>query len=66
VTVTEFVSQLNEYRGDNIWEDVIRHHPDYDDDATAEADPTGASDTICLTDGTIIDYNHQTKTWNPR
>ena len=62
-TLAQFVGRLNSYRGNNIWEDVIRRHPRYDDDATAAADPSGMSDTIILSDGSIIDYAHHLQTW---
>jgi hypothetical protein len=51
--IIEIVDALNEYEGDNIWEDIIYHLP-IDDAAIRVADPTYMSDTIILRDGTRI------------
>ena len=49
----EVIAQrLNDYTGDNIWEDIIWHLEDIDDDAIEQADPCHMSDTIIFTDGT--------------
>lgn len=59
----EFVAQLNEYDGDNIWEDVIQHLPDLDIEATGAADPSYRSDIVALTTGEFIVYDEMSKTW---
>lgn len=66
MTLAEFVDRLNTYEGENIWEDIIRRHPQYDDEATTALDIVGASDTIALADGTIIDYAAHLQTWRVR
>ena len=55
-TTQQILDQLNTYEFDhtpeteNIWQDVISGL-DVDDEATAAADPSGASDRFVLTDG---------------
>ena len=55
-TTQQILDQLNTYEFDhtpeteNIWQDVIQGL-DVDDEATAAADPSGASDRFVLTDG---------------
>jgi hypothetical protein len=55
-TTQQILDQLNTYEFDhtpeteNIWQDVIADL-DVDDEATAAADPSGASDRFVLTDG---------------
>lgn len=61
--IDEFVRALNEYQGNDIWEDLIRRHPAYDDNATFEADPFGQSDIIVLTDGTRIGHFAAERVW---
>jgi hypothetical protein len=56
MTATEILAQLNSYDGDNLWEDVVRALPNYDDAATEAADPDCHSDIIVLTDGTALYY----------
>lgn len=62
-TKTQILEKLNTYTGDNIWEDVIRGLPEYDDAATDAADPNYDSDIVVLTDGTEINYDEQRGIW---
>mgnify|MGYP001563404662 CR=1 FL=1 len=59
---------LNDYEGDNAWEDVIRaeYSAYLDEPAIAEADPSGMSDTVVLIDGTRVVYDEPAKTWRVR
>jgi hypothetical protein len=60
--LTEFIDRLNAYDGDDIWEDVICQHPDYDRAATAKAEPY----SVCLKSGVTIDYSYNLKSWQFR
>ena len=55
------VASLNDYRGDNIWEEVVHHIDQHgslvDWEATEAADPGGRSDIIVLQDGGKIEWN---------
>jgi len=57
------VSVLNDYRGPDIWEDVIREIPEYDEAATEEIDPGAASDRF-VAGGVIYQYDAATRTWH--
>lgn len=57
---TAIIDQLNNYDGDNIWQDVIYHLPT-DDDAIEAADPSGASNVVILTDGS--EYRNNGTEW---
>jgi len=61
-TIIEVIDRLNEYAGDNIWEDIIYALP-IDDAAIHAADPTGMSDIIILTDGTRIVWMEGEGVW---
>lgn len=50
---------------DGIWQDVITRLPDYDAAATEEADPTGRSDVVVLTDGSRIGWFEPERAWRP-
>jgi len=60
--IIEVIDRLNEYAGDNIWEDIIYALP-IDDAAIHAADPTGMSDIIILTDGTRIVWMEGEGVW---
>jgi hypothetical protein len=59
-------ANLNTYKGNNVWEDVVRGLPGYDNDATDKADPNCMNDTIVFQGGTIIGYDEASKTWRVR
>ncbi|MFG1918072.1 hypothetical protein [Micromonospora sp. NPDC048898] len=62
VSVGVWVNQLNSYQGDNIWDDLIRKIDGYDDEATAELDPSDRSD-VCVIDGAVLRFDQQTGEW---
>lgn len=59
-TARRIVDRLNEYEAThefldyNIWEDVIHSLPEYDEKATAKADPGYWGGVVVLTEGTRI------------
>lgn len=55
-TAQQIADKLNEYDGDNIWQDVILHLDEFDADATEAADPNGASNVVALTNGDQLHY----------
>ena len=61
-TAREIADKLNDYEATHdlsdhdIWFDVIRFLPEYDEDATAKADPGYWGDVVVLTDGTRIEH----------
>lgn len=55
------LDQLNDYSGDNIWQDIIGGL-DLDDDATDEVEH-GRSDAFVLTDGRGFTYIAQDREW---
>jgi hypothetical protein len=59
------VAQLNAYTGDDVWEDVIRRYPGYDDVATEAADPyaRGGGTVIVLLDDSRIEWDEDEKEW---
>lgn len=59
---TQILDQLNSYGGNNIWEDVIRRLPGYDEAATAALDPSYASDVAVIA-GTTYRYDGQSQRW---
>lgn len=56
------LDQLNGYQGENVWEDLIKGLPGYDEAATAESDPGGASDRF-VASGVIYRYDAQSRRW---
>lgn len=58
-TAAEIVDLLNGYEGDNVWEDVVKRMPEYDADATAELDPSFASDRIALQGGAVLRHTRE-------
>lgn len=65
--VHDVIAKLNNYRGDNIWQDVI-YSLDIDEDATDEVDE-GRSDVFCTAIGsarTIFRFNPQNGQWQAR
>lgn len=61
-TTDAILDRLNSYRGDDVWNDVIRG-TDLDEAATDAADPTGASDVFVLTDGRTFRWVAQDGEW---
>lgn len=61
-TAQEIADQLNAYRGDNIWQDVICGL-DIDQDAIEAADPNGASNVVVLRNGSVIRWDAQRDEW---
>lgn len=61
-TTTEMLQELNGYRGDNIWQDVVEGLP-LDRAATESADPTGASNIVILRDGTVLRHDARMREW---
>ena len=61
-TAREIADRLNEYEATHtvpnhdIWNDVIRTLPEYDDEATSKADPNYESNIVVLTSGTRIEH----------
>lgn len=54
---------LDGYDGDNVWQDVILPFKEYDPAATAAADPSGASDVVVMSDGSVARWDRATGTW---
>jgi len=63
MTTASIVAQLNDYTGENIWQDVILPGLDLNEAATNEIDPCTSSDRFVLADGTIICWDPQTGQW---
>ncbi len=61
-TTMELVNELNEYTGDNFWQDVVESY-DYDRDATDEADQSGRSDVVIMENGDEIRYREDRQKW---
>ena len=61
--VDQIIDALNTYDGGNIWQDVIRRLPEYNDALTASCDPTDQCDVIGLTDGTILAWRTDVDAW---
>lgn len=61
----EVLNRLNDYTGDNIWQDVILQDGiiAFDEEATAAIDPSHASDRFVLVDGTIIRWDAASGQW---
>lgn len=55
-TSSSIARRLNNYRGLNIWQDVIYRLPGYDEAATEALDPDCRSDRFALTDGRTFRY----------
>jgi hypothetical protein len=59
--VREIVTELNAYRGDNLWRDVIDSLPEY---AASITDDNGTrDDQFRLIDGSVIVYHPDRKAW---
>jgi hypothetical protein len=61
--MSELTDQLNDYTGDNIWQDIIYPLPDYDPELTLELDPNYRNDVVALTDGTVIKWDGSRDSW---
>jgi hypothetical protein len=55
----EKLNQINEYQGDNLWQDVIMGWSDYDPAATETADPICQNVIICFDDGSHLYWDGQ-------
>jgi len=53
---------LNNYRGDDVWQDVILDLPGYDADATEAIDPYADSDRF-VADGVVYQYDAASRAW---
>ena len=53
---------LNAYRGDNIWEDVIYRHPDYDEARTAEVEH-GEGNYVVTRAGVVFRFEPRDHEW---
>ena len=47
----------------NVWEDVIQGAEGYDEEATAEADPSETNEEAVFADGSRLWWNHALKAW---
>ena len=59
-TGRKLAEALNEYRGDNEWQDIIYHWEGVDWDGS---DPRGDGSAIRLDDGTWVVWNGPDKRW---
>lgn len=59
----EVVKKLNEYGGDNIWQDIIWHLPNYDDEMTHMCDPNYRGTIVVFNNGTYIEYDEPKQRW---
>ncbi len=57
------VDRLNDYSGENIWDDIIRTY-DVDEEATEHLDPSGASDVFQLNDGRRFRWEPSSDEWS--
>lgn len=57
MTAQSIADQLNNYDGDNLWQDVILHLDAYDAEATEAADPNAASDIVILKNGSRLEHD---------
>ena len=62
-TTQQIIDQLNAYTGPDVWNGVILDLDEYDEAATAEIDPSSSGDRFALTDGAVIRWDPQTKSW---
>lgn len=66
--IEEILHTLNTYEMEtepaqmNIWSEVIRLLPEYDDGATDVIDE-GTGDTFMLKDGTVIQWDYMREAW---
>ena len=60
------IDALNDYNGDNLWQDVIYSQLDLDidEDTLDELDPSGASTILPLADGRVFRYSEQYGKWD--
>ena len=47
----------------NVWEDVIQGAEGYDEEATAEADPSETNEEAVFADGSRLWWNHALGAW---
>lgn len=59
-TTDQILEQLNNYDGDNIWEDIIYN---YADETATDAIDIGASDRFVTDGGAVIAYDQQAGMW---
>lgn len=55
--------ELNDYSGDNLWQDVILPSPLYDEEKTDAVD-IGRNDRFVLTNGTEVRWDQETGLWD--
>ena len=67
--IDKLIKDLNSYKGDNIWEDVIHQHDNphgsfIDWEATEREDPYCIyGDTVVLIDKNVVQYDTLKKSW---
>lgn len=57
------IESLNEYDGDNVWEDILHGSGLVDYAATEAIDGSGMSDRFVTTDGVIVRHDGQSDQW---
>lgn len=70
MSTQEIIDRLNAYDAEHppatsgdIWQDVILGLDEYDEAATDKLDGQQANDRFATTDGSVIRYDAQTKSW---
>lgn len=61
--IDAIVESLNDYDGDNIWEDIIYGVEGYDAEATAKLDPRHRSDVIAI-GNVVVRYDASDRRWS--
>ena len=54
---------LNQYDGDNVWQDVIYDLHGYDAEMTERIDPGMQSDRVAFEDGTVVRFEPSLDRW---
>jgi hypothetical protein len=57
------IAALDEYEGEDVWEDIIHVHG-FDEAATTAVDPNYRSDRFVLVDGTLVECDERSRTWS--
>ncbi len=62
-SVSDFTDALNDYKGDNIWQELIYGTEIEGDSIDEERSTAGTGDVIYLTSGDTIVYYEAEKSW---
>ena len=62
-SVSEFIDALNDYKGDNVWQELIYGTEIEGDSIDEEQSTNGTGDVIYLASGDTIVYYESEKSW---